>query len=124
MPRGFVLKRLSPRYSVESVIHANTGPAPPEAPSQDSNPWRLVPGPGQSLAQIPLAQISVGSKDSVWALDSEGRAYQYSATTNSWSWLPACPLGLRLASIVALASGRAWGLNMNTGEIWGYGYEP
>lgn len=102
-----------------------TGPPPPKAPSKDSDPWRHIPGPGN-----PLAQISVGSQISVWALDAEGRAYSFSSTDKSWtSWnsSPQCPLGLgnlALTSISALAVSGAWGLNRNTGQIWGFNTEP
>jgi virginiamycin B lyase len=101
-----------------------TGPRPPKAPAKDSHPWRHVPGPGK-----PLSQISVGSKISVWALDSEGGAYSYSSP-KGWTWwnpTPQCPLGQghgTLTSISALTSGGMWGLNMNTGEIWAYNFEP
>ncbi len=103
-----------------------TGPPPPKAPAKGSHPWRLVPGPGKALAQI-----AVGSQGSVWAIDSPGagRAYSYSTFTGwtAWDSSPQCPLGvgnLTLTSISPLADGGAWGLNMDTGEIWGYLFEP
>lgn len=107
----------------QAVVY--TGPPPPKEPSKGSHPWRHVPGPGKRLAQI-----SVGSQNSVWALDSEGGAYSYSSSSESWTWWnpsPQCPLGLgngTLTSISALASGGMWGLNMNTEEIWAYNFEP